>query len=40
MTPERYLTKAERALSSARLLRQDGDTGIASKSRLSRITRI
>lgn len=25
MTPERYLSKAERALSSARLLRQDGD---------------
>lgn len=26
MTPERYLRKAERALSSARLLRQDGDS--------------
>jgi hypothetical protein len=40
MTPERYLTKAERALSSARLLRQDGDIGVASKNRLLRITLI
>jgi len=26
MTPERYLSEAARALSSAHLLRQDGDT--------------